>query len=507
MATGLGVRSAGVLLHPSSLPGPREGGELGPAAHAFLEFLAAAGARWWQMLPVGPTGYGNSPYSALSAFAGNPALISVDRLVEDGLLGAGDAAAARTATDRHIALRRAFAAFRGGAGGTRVASALERFREAEQAWLPDFVLYRALKRAHGEVEWTRWPAPLRDRQGPALERARGALAEEIAFAEFEQLRFDDDWRALRAAAASRGIGLIGDLPIFVAHDSADVWQHRELYHLDGDGQPTVVAGVPPDYFSATGQRWGNPLYRWRRMAVDGYAWWVARFRSALGRFDAVRLDHFIGFSRAWQVPASEPTAARGRWVKGPGAALFQTVTEAFGGGPLPFIAEDLGLVTPAVTRLRRRFGLPGIKIFQFAFGTDPQAPRFLPHNYPRRAVVYTGTHDNDTAAGWFGDRGGPGTPRAPEQAEKERRALLRYLGSEDVHDIHWQMIREVLRSVARLAVIPVQDLLGLGSEARMNRPGIATGNWAWRLEPGTPGLEIAARLRAMLESYGRLTRS
>jgi 4-alpha-glucanotransferase len=462
------------------------------------------------MLPVGPTGYGGSPYSALSAFAGSPALVSVDRLLADGLLARADvgpqgggtgALQEAGAAERHALLRRAFAAF-GHAGGGAGAAALDAFRERERAWLPDFALFRALKRAHGEREWTRWPEALRDRDPAALATARLELADEIAFAEFEQLRFAEDWAALRAAARTRGIGLIGDLPIFVAHDSADVWQHRELFHLDGAGAPTVVAGVPPDYFSATGQRWGNPLYRWKRLARSGYGWWIARFRSELARFDAVRIDHFIGFQRYWQVPVSEATAARGRWMKGPGAPLFRALGAALG-GRLPLIAEDLGAVTPAVTALRRQFRLPGIKIFQFAFGTDPQAPSFLPHNYPRRSVAYTGTHDNDTAAGWFFDAGGPGTPRSAEQTERERRALLRYLGTDDVRDIHWRMIRAVLQSVANLAVIPMQDLLGLGSEARMNRPGTLSGNWSWRLPPGAPDAALALRLAGLLETYGR----
>jgi 4-alpha-glucanotransferase len=354
------------------------------------------------------------------------------------------------------------------------------------------------------VQWTRWEPAVRDRVPEALAEARAEHADEIAYVRFQQWRFADDWRALRAYAHARGVGLIGDIPIFVAHDSADVWQHRELYHLGEDGEPTLVAGVPPDYFSASGQRWGNPLYRWDRLRADGYTWWVERFRAMLAEFDAVRLDHFIGFQRYWAIPASERTAIGGTWKKGPGTHFFRELRAALGiDGELPLIAEDLGLVTPAVHALRDRFRLPGTKILQFAFGTDPQASDFKPHNYGRRAVAYTGTHDNDTVAGWFHDRGS-GT-RSADQTEVERRAALRYLGSDgDASDIHWKMIRAVASSVANLVVVPVQDLLGLGSEARMNRPGTERGNWSWRLPRGALTPELAARLRDLGATYGRL---
>ncbi len=491
-------RTSGVLLHPTSLPG----GDLGSTARELVDFLAAAGQSWWQMLPVGPTGYGNSPYSAQSAFAGSAALVSTDRLISDGLL-----AEAERARPPEARLRAAFAA-----------AADSRDREAFAAeagdWLDDFALYRAIKAAHGHVQWTRWPAPLRDREPDALARFRDDHARELDFERFVQARFFGDWRALRAYAHARGIALIGDLPIFLAHDSADVWQHRGLFYLDDAGEPTLVAGVPPDYFSATGQRWGNPLYRWAEMRATGYAWWIARFRATLALFDAVRLDHFIGYTRYWAIPAREPTAVKGRWRPGPGARFFRAVGAAL--GELPLIAEDLGLVTPAVESLRVRFGFPGIKLLQFAFGTDPQGPSFLPHNYPREAVAYTGTHDNDTTVGWFSDLGS-GT-RGVEQAALERRAALRYLGAPDDDDarddarddrrddrreIHWRMIRAIMASVANVAVIPAQDLLGLGSEARMNHPGTATGNWEFRLAPGALAPAIADRLRDLSETYGR----
>jgi 4-alpha-glucanotransferase len=491
----LSDRTAGLLLHPTSLAGAAENGDLGPEARAFIDFLADADQRWWQMLPVGPPGYGNSPYSAESAFAGSAALISIDRLVEDGLLSA-----AQRGQPRGELLRAAFAAFRAGGGSPEA----DHFIAASAGWLDDYALYRAIKRAHGDRQWTHWPAELRDREPRVLAEAGAALADEIAFARFVQWRFARDWRALRTYAHARGIGLIGDIPIFVAHDSADVWQHRELFTLDdATGEPALVAGVPPDYFSATGQRWGNPLYRWDRMRADGFAWWIERFRATLGAFDALRLDHFIGFARYWEIAAHEATAVNGHWREGPGVPFFAAVREAL--GELPLIAEDLGAMTPEVHALRDRFELPGIKVLQFAFGTDPSAPDFIPHNYPRRAVVYTGTHDNDTTWGWFHDPGSDGGSRSPAQTERERQAALHYMGAgpEGASDIHWRMIRLMLMSVANVAIIPVQDILGLGSEARMNRPGVGQGNWSFRLTPGALTPALAARLRDLTVTYGR----
>jgi 4-alpha-glucanotransferase len=485
-------RSSGVLLHPTSLPGAADGGDVGAEARRFVDFLVDAGQRWWQMLPVGPPGFGNSPYSAQSAFAGNPMLFSTDRLVEEKLLEPGD-----RARPREEQLRTAYAAFR----RRNHDAGFALFCTEAAPWLEDFALYRALKGAHGERQWTRWEPELRDRVPEAIARARAAFADEMGYVRFQQWRFASDWRALRAYAHERGVALIGDIPIFVAHDSADVWEHRELFRLDAAGEPTLVAGVPPDYFSESGQRWGNPLYRWKRLRAGGYAWWINRFRSALATFDAIRLDHFIAFQRYWEIPVAETTAVRGRWMKGPGTHFFRAVRNAL--GELPLIAEDLGAVTPAVRALRDRFGLPGIKILQFAFGTDPNARDFLPHNYPRRSVAYTGTHDNDTVVGWFHDPGS-GT-RTPEQTERERRAVLRYLGSErDSSDIHWKMIRTVMASVANVVILPAQDLLGLGTEGRMNRPGTQPGNWAWRLSGDALVPALAARLREMTAVYERL---
>jgi 4-alpha-glucanotransferase len=489
----LSDRSAGILLHPTSLPGTGAKGELGRWTRRFADFLADAGQRWWQMLPLGPPGYGDSPYSALSAFAGSPALISVERLIEEGLVDA------RPPASREATLRMAFENFRRRSGRER--DELAAYCEGNRDWLDDFALFWAIKRAQGLVQWTRWPAPLRDRQPGALEEARARLADDIDLCRFEQYRFDADWRALRQHCQLRGVALIGDLPIFVAHDSADVWQHRELFHLDEHGEPTVIAGVPPDYFSATGQRWGNPLYRWPVMANTGFHWWIERFRAALDRFDAIRLDHFIGFSRYWEIPADEPTAVNGRWVPGPGLPFFRAVRKAL--GEFPLIAENLGAVTPAVEQLRRQLNAPGIRILQFAFGTDPQAPLFLPHAYRRNTAVYTGTHDNDTVVGWFNDPGGSES-RSVAQVERERQAALRYLGAQDGREIHWEMIRALYASVANLVLVPMQDVLGLGNEARMNRPGVALGNWTWRLDERAPLPALARRLHDLAATYQRL---
>jgi 4-alpha-glucanotransferase len=505
----LADRASGVLLHPTSLPGPYGSGDLGPQARAFIDWLGAAGMRWWQMLPVGPVGFGNSPYSSLSAFAGSPLLVSLEELANDGLL---DDLPARTSLPEarvdyeattafhERELRRAFGAFMKRGDGAR---ALDRFRAEHESWLPDFALFSALKRAHGGGAFIGWPKPLIRRDAGALAQASTELTDDIRFHEFCQYEFDRQWQKLRAYGESKGIGLIGDIPIFVAHDSADVWSRPELFKLDADGNPTVVSGVPPDYFSATGQRWGNPLYRWDDLKRRGYDWWIDRVRSALGRFHAIRLDHFIGFQRYWEIPADCPTAVDGKWLPGPSADLFQALERAL--GKLPLIAEDLGAVTPEVTALRDQFGLPGIRILQFAFGTDPQAPNFKPHNYPRNAVAYTGTHDNDTANGWFNDPGGKGSTRTPEETANERALWLAYLGKEgqSTRDAHWDMVRVLLTSVADLTVFPMQDLLGLGSDARMNLPGTAEGNWSWRVTREQLSPALAQRLQTLNRIYER----
>ncbi len=498
-------RASGVLLHPTSLPGPHGSGDLGDEAVRFADALARARQRWWQMLPVGPAGYGDSPYSAHSAFAGDPILIDLDSLgvpVADAPFPADYVDYEATRRFRGLHLARAHAAFpRAYAKDKRD---FEEFTVRESSWLEDYALYAAIKHRQGGAPWVAWPAPLRDRHPSALDAARRDLAEDVDRERFVQFRFAEQWARFRAACNERGVALLGDVPIFVAHDSADVWQHRDLFFLDDEGQPSVVAGVPPDYFSKTGQRWGNPLYRWSRIRRSGYRWWVDRFRKALERFDAVRLDHFIGFVRYWEVKASEPTAMNGRWMKGPGKELFDAVKRAV--GDLPLVAEDLGAVTRKVTKLRRDLRLPGIRLAQFAFGTDPQAPTFLPHNHVRNAVVYTGTHDNDTTLGWFTDPGGEDSARTRDEADAERRAALAYLGCGDRLDpreVTWAMIRLVWASVANTAIVPVQDVLGLGSEARMNRPGTSGGlNWRWRLSGGLPE-EALGRLAALTRTYGR----
>lgn len=504
-------RASGVLLHVTSLPGRHGNGDLGSEARRFVDWLADAEQSYWQMLPVAPCGEGNSPYSAQSAFAGNPLLIALEPLVERGWLAASELARvgdfsservdyAKSTRFRTRCLRLAFE--RG-----RHEVDLRSYRERNRGWLDDYALFRALKSTHGD-DWTQWAVQLRDRQADALALAQRELADEVAFRCFEQYVFDEQWTALRSYAHARGVALIGDIPIFLAQDSADVWQHRELFYLDERGRPTVVSGVPPDYFSETGQRWGNPLYRWDALGETGYRFWVERMRSMLQRFDVVRLDHFIGFHRYWEVPASEATAVRGRWCSGPGAELFTTLAAEL--GELPLIAEDLGEVTREVKNLRDEFALPGMRILQFAFGNDNSAKDFLPHNYPRRAVVYTGTHDNDTITGWFAGSeelaaaaSGQASTRSPAQIEKEQQATLRYLGAANGGSIHWDMIRLCLSSVADTTIFPLQDLLGLGSEARMNRPGQALGNWEWRVAEAFLSRTLAERLADLTRCYER----
>jgi 4-alpha-glucanotransferase len=499
-------RSSGVLLHLTSLPGPHGNGDLGAESHRFAALLAAAGQRWWQMLPVGPPGEGHSPYSARSAFAGSPLFIDLARLAREGLLrdpatpprfaeGRVDYPAAAAFRERE--LRRAFAVFE----RRRKRASYHAFRERAAAWLEDFALFSALRSAAGGAPWSEWDRELRLRRPAALARARRELASEIELHRFQQWLFDEQWRSFKQHVNRLEIGLIGDLPFFVAHDSADVWANRDLFELDGEGRPTVVAGVPPDFFSKTGQRWGNPHYRWSRLKRQGFGWWIDRFEHELERFDALRLDHFIGFWRTWQVPADAPTAENGRWAAGPRDALFRRL-RARRGGRLPLIAEDLGLVTPEVTALRDRFELPGTKLLQFAFGDDLQARDFRPHNHPRRSAAYTGTHDNDTVVGWFFDPGG--RERTAEQTEAERRMALSYLGLAEAGEIHWHMIRCVSSSAATLAIVPVQDVLGLGSEARMNRPGTGSGNWEWRLREAAFDQSAVDRLGELARIHDRL---
>lgn len=464
-------RASGVLLHVTSLPE----GSLGPGAHRFVDRLAEAGQSWWQTLPVGPADPWRSPYNGPSAFAGNPLLVGEEPLVEDGLL---PDAADGPGRDTEGRLRRAFAFFEArGSGPLR--AGFEAFCEREKGWLAPYALYVALRRAHDGAPWTAWEAALRDRTPAALAAAENRLAEETRFQRFVQFLFDRQWAALRERCRRRGIRLLGDLPLYVAHESADVWTNAELFLLDAQGRPAASAGVPPDYFNAEGQWWGNPLYRWDRLREQGYAWWIDRLRTALSRFDAVRVDHFIGIQRYWEIPREAGSARDGRWVPGPGADFLSAVFARLPASA--FVAEDLGCVTDDVRALRDRFSLPGMRVIQFAFDGDPENDH-LPHRYPRRAVAYTGTHDNNTARGWFEEESGP-----------SRDLILRRLES-DGREIHWDLARAVFRSEAGLAILPAQDLLGLGSEARMNRPGMRDGNWTWRLAEGALSDEVLARL-------------
>ncbi|HET7294459.1 MAG TPA: 4-alpha-glucanotransferase [Vicinamibacteria bacterium] len=502
-------RSSGLLLHPTSLPGPWGIGDLGPQARAFVEFLAGAKQSIWQVLPLGPTGYGDSPYQCFSAFAGNPLLVSPDDLVERGLLTRADLAQAPAFPEGRVdfeavqafklpLLERALHAFEAEAdAAARETFAVFCARAAH--WLDDFALFMALKAENGGRPWHRWPHELAVREPKALEAARTRLERRIAGLRFVQYLFFDQWRALHGLCRDSGVRLMGDIPIFVAHDSADVWAHPELFYLAADGQPSFVAGVPPDYFSATGQLWGNPLYRWDVLARAGYSWWIERFRDTLELVDLVRLDHFRGFEAYWEVPGGATTAIAGRWVPGPGAAFFDALQAVL--GPLPIVAENLGVITPEVEALRERYGFPGMAILEFAFGTDSSADSFKPHNYPRNLVVYTGTHDNDTIAGWW--RAGVGdSTRTAKEVEEEQALTRLYLGT-DGTEIHWVFVRAALASVADTAVVPVQDLLGLGSEARMNLPGRSGGNWRWRLEEGQLTDTLRKRLRRLTEICGR----
>ena len=496
-------RVSGLLLHPTSLPGGHGIGDLGPEAYRFVDFLADAGQGLWQIMPLGPPGYGESPYAARSAFAGNPLLISLDQLVEDGLLTPEDLADALALSAERVdfaaveafkldRLRRAFARFSGGgrqpAAGTAATDDFASFRAEQAHWLEDFALFMALRETHGGGAWTGWEPELVRRRPGALRRARKDLAGAAEFHVFVQYLFTQQWQALRAYARERDVRIVGDVPIFVAHDSADVWANQDIFYLDDAGQPTVIAGVPPDAFSTTGQRWGNPMYRWDRLAARGFDWWIARFRATLAMVDVVRIDHFRGFQAAWHIPAEDETAEHGEWVETPGAALFAAVRAAL--GDFPGMAEDLGLITAEVHALRRSVGFPGMKVLQFAFGEEPDNP-YLPHTYLPDCVVYTGTHDNDTTRGWYASAG-----------SRVQDHVRRYLAV-DGHDIAWDMTRLALASVAETAIIPVQDLLSLSSEARMNFPGRPSGNWAWRLLPGQLTDFHAARLRGLTELYGR----
>ncbi len=505
------ARGSGILLHPTSLPSPWGVGDLGPAAYRFVDFLSAAGQSWWQLLPLGPTGYGNSPYMCFSALAGNPFLVSPEQLVEDGLLARADLQTRPDLPEERVYYRgaiefkravlgKSFDVFKSAAPDLH-REGLRTFRERHAAWLEDYALFMALKEDHRGQAWTKWEPDLVRRKPQALQDASARLRERVEFHRYAQYLFFHQWACLRDYCHGKGLRIIGDLPIYIAHDSAEVWSNPGMFYMDEEGHPTVVAGVPPDYFSATGQRWGNPIYQWGERGKSGYRWWIDRLRANLALVDVLRLDHFRGFEAYWEIPAAETEAVNGRWVKGPGAGLFSALKSAL--GDLPVIAEDLGVITPEVEALRDEFALPGMKILQMAFGRDPKAHDYRPHNHHTRCVVYTGTHDHNTTVGWFTAEPGKETTQSRDEVEQERAFALKYLGT-DGREIHWDMIRLAMSSVAALAISPLQDVLGLGIEARMNRPGTAKGNWEWRFETGALTDAVALRLRDLAALYDRL---
>ena len=493
----LNQRSAGVLLHITSLPGPHGIGDLGPDAYHFVEWLASAGQSIWQILPTTPIGPGDSPYQSVSAFAGSPLMVALEPLIEKGWLATPELPAggfgservdfARVAPWRITQLRAASENFFGRAVSEDRA-AFSAWCAAQSHWLDDYVLFMALANANAGAPWWHWPPSQREREPAALALARRELAAEIRFWQFVQWCFDGQWAALKAHANDRGIFIMGDLPIFIAHHSADCWARPDLYELDADFQPAVVAGVPPDAFSADGQRWGNPLYRWERMAADDYAWWISRVRRALTQADVFRIDHFRGFAAYWEVPADSPTAILGRWVPGPGKLFFDALARAL--GTLPIVAEDLGVITPDVTALRDSCGFPGMRILQFAFGDDATNP-YLPHMHTPASVVYSGTHDNNTSRGWWA-----------VIPESERAFAGGYLVA-DAGDVHWAMIRAACNSVANTSIVPMQDVLGLDGTHRMNLPGTPAGNWSWRFDWRMVGPEPARVLGLMTAASGR----
>ncbi|NVN89508.1 MAG: 4-alpha-glucanotransferase [Desulfuromonadales bacterium] len=489
-------RTCGVLLHPTSLPGHGGIGSLGEEARRFVDLLSAMGMSFWQMLPLTPPGCGNSPYSAYSAFAGNPLLIDCDQLVSEGDLpndlihstfDENRVDFAAVAQSKLGLLHRAATSFFA-AGRTERIEDFWDFCNTTP-WLHDYALFMAIKQRFKGISWRKWPAEIALRTHEAYEKLSIELGPEIGVQKYQQWQFFRQWQALRGYADRQGVRLFGDLPLFVAYDSADVWCRRDLFLLDHNGQPTSVAGVPPDYFSTTGQLWGNPLYNWDAMKQQGYGWWIDRFRHLFGMFDVVRIDHFRGFEAAWHVPAGEKTAERGTWVAGPDRGFFETITATL--GKLPIIVEDLGVITPAVEELRDHCGYPGMKILQFAFDSDPGNP-YLPHNHVKNCVVYTGTHDNNTTLGWGHDLSPP-----------KIRAVMEYIGCKE-KDFVEGMLRMALMSVANTVIVPFQDLLGLPSSARMNIPGTASGNWGWRFSWSMIPRSLGPSVRTIVGRYGRL---
>jgi 4-alpha-glucanotransferase len=498
-------RMSGVLLHVTSLPSRGGVGDFGPASYAFADFLAAAKQRVWQVLPLNPPGYGSSPYSAVSAFAGNPALISLERLAEEGWIGKerveewarlDEAPIVKTADLVAAAVRKqplieeAAGNFLDRAGDAERAR-FQCFCQENMSWLPDYASFNVLRRRFGDVSWNEWPEEFALRKHDTLAAMLTEQGRELAVEQAVQFFFDEQWRALRAYCTERKVQILGDVAIFVNYNSAEVWTHPELFELDEKGGMVRVSGVPPDYYSATGQRWGNPLYRWGAMKERGFDWWVARVRRSLALYDMVRLDHFRGFEAYWSIADEEPTAIHGQWVKAPGMELFDRLKEVF--GELPFIAEDLGLITPEVVELREHFGMPGMRVLQFGF-SDRGAQVYLPHQYVPNTVAYTGTHDNDTTLGWW----------KSGATAVERAHVDRYLQPiEKDEEIVGAMMRAAARSVAKLCIFPMQDILRLGSEARMNTPSNRMGNWGWRFAQSSLRPEMAAELAELMELTDR----
>ena len=486
-------RASGILLHPTSLPGAYGIGDLGPEAFRFVDFLKAAKQTYWQVLPLGPTGWGDSPYSSFSAFAGNTLLISPEQLFDDGLLKDLPAAVERSDRVDYGAvydskkemLRSAFEKWNG-----ELRAEFEAFVSDNDSWLEDYAEYRAIKLAQDQRPWYEWEIALKLRRDDAMDKVRRELSREVLEQKFYQFLFFRQWSKVKEYANAAGVRIVGDIPIFVALDSADVWTHREQFKLNDDGSPRVVSGVPPDYFSKTGQLWGSPIYDWERMKADGFAWWIERVRRALRLVDILRIDHFRGFEAAWEVRGGDATAEHGEWVNAPGRELFESLRAAI--GDLPFWVEDLGFMTPEVERLRDDFGFPGMRILQFGFGGDARNEA-LPHNYVRNSIAYTGTHDNDTVVGWW---------KSQDQNSDLRNFATKYLGS-DGSEINWEFIRAAWSSVADSAVAPLQDVLGLDNSARMNLPASTDGNWRWRFNDSDLTDDVAARLRELTEVYGR----
>ncbi len=503
-------RKSGILLHPTSLPNVYGIGDFGPGAYHFVDFLERGKQSYWQILPLGPTGYGDSPYQSFSAFAGNTNLISPEILVAESLLEAHDLESAPFLSDGKVdyglvsdwkseRLRKSYQNYLD-SDDTVLEAAFVVFKKQEEKWLDEYALFKALKATQAERSWLDWPKPIRLRDQEALENAVRELAAEIDAERFYQFLFFTQWRSLKEYANGKGIQIIGDIPIFVSLDSADVWCNPEQFKLNEDCTPEVVAGVPPDYFSKTGQLWGNPIYDWEKMQSEGFSWWVRRVEATLMTVDIVRVDHFRGFSACWEVPADEETAENGEWVEVPGANLFKTLNYALGN--LPIIAEDLGVITPDVESLRDQFGFPGMHILQYGFGGDAKNGD-LPHNYKSNCVVYTGTHDNDTTVGWFQELTEKDTKQSDKDARRIRKHCLDYLAIEGTA-INWDLIRAAFASVADTAIVPMQDLLGLDSKSRMNLPATTQGNWQWRAKVSDFSEDLELRLGAMTEIYGRV---